>query len=159
MSQASAVRPFAVVIALLTGILATTAFLPIIPLYRSPLAPLGYTAPTTVRCAQLEYTGEVDPALPTIVRLSPERVPTANSAHPRFHAEAVRSRWQWHQPLWWQPAGADSIDIVFHHYPILRLPANLIGQGRVQSSEAVSMVALLSMGRSRWISSIPVTCP
>jgi hypothetical protein len=159
MSPTPDVRPFAVVIALLTGLLATTAFLPIIPLYRSPVAPAGYTPPATVRCAHLEYTGGADPLLPIAVRLSPERIAAAGPARPWFHAEAVGGRWQWHQPIWWQPVGADSIDLVFHHYPILRLPANLTGPGRVQSSEAVSMVALLSMGRPPGVASIRVPCP
>lgn len=158
MGNTPTLRPFALVAALLAGPVVTTAFLPIVTLHRWPVEPAGYTPPPTPRCVRLDYTGRTDPQLPSVVRLTPERV-SAHDAHAWFAAASLGDERSWRQPLWWQPVGADSIDIVFHHYPIIRVPAGLSGRGRIEDGEALSFVAILAISQSPSVWSTPMVCP
>jgi hypothetical protein len=57
---------------------------------------------------------------------------------------AVGPSSDWRQPLWWEFAGSDSMDIVYHHVPVLRLPVRgdtLVG--RVSGHFAFSLYSLL----------------
>jgi hypothetical protein len=85
------------------------------------------------RCLRLTYNPpDKYRWMPTAVRLHPE-VDRAYAAIEQtwYRADADREDgfYQW---LAWRPAGRDSVDIVWHHSPVLRLPTrgtSLVGRG------------------------------
>lgn len=90
-------------------------------------------AGTDPRCLQLAY----DPPderdwMPTALRLHPEvdrRYAASEQAWYRADADRKDGHYSW---LTWRPAGPDSMDIVWHHSPVLRLPmrgTSLVGRG------------------------------
>ena len=68
----------------------------------------------------------------------------ADSAHAWFAATALGGRLQWHQPLV-ATGGADSINVVFYHYPILDCPRRFVAKVESKMPKPVSFVALLAM--------------
>jgi hypothetical protein len=72
---------------------------------------------------------------------------------------AVDPSTDWRQPLWWEFAGSDSMDIVYHHVPVLRLPVRgdtLIGH--VSGRFALSLYSLLFAWPELKVRAIRVAC-
>lgn len=147
---------------LLLGILTPFALtLPVAtPLERIPVAP-GTTPPPVPQCYNLAYAGALDDynvsSLPARMRLLPT-VLDSNFAGLTIY-RAVGPSSDWRQPLWWEFAGSDSMDIVYHHVPVLRLPARgdtLIG--RVSGHFALTLYSLLLARPDLKVRAIRVAC-
>ena len=66
---------------------------------------------------------------------------------------------EWPQPLWWAFAGSDSMDIVYYHTPVLRLPARgdtLVG--RVSGDFGYTFFDLLTAPPEPKVRAIRVAC-
>lgn len=93
------------------------------------------------RCLQLAY----DPPdehdwMPTAVRLHPEvdrRYAMIEQTWYRADADQKNGHYSW---LAWRPAGPDSMDIIWHHSPVLRLPTpgtSIVGRGGWQAHASI----------------------
>lgn len=93
------------------------------------------------RCLQLTY----DPPdehdwMPTAVRLQPEvdrRYARIEQTWYRADADQKNGHCSW---LAWRPAGPDSMDIIWHHSPVLRLPTpgtSIVGRGGWQAHASI----------------------
>ena len=98
-------------------------------------APPGHpsVSPSGSRCLRLSYAGTDDRWLPTTMQLTPKRARL-------FDRPGQSGYWATAEPgigfAGWRNAGRDSIDIGWHHSPILRLPVQpaamsdtLVGRG------------------------------
>ena len=105
-------------------------------------APRAGSAP---RCLRLAY----DPAsdsdwMPVVVRVRPNRAPTYDVQQTWYEADEIRAS-GFHRRLAWRPAGRDSVDIVWHHSPVLRIPARGASRvGRGGLSQHVSIFSLVT---------------
>lgn len=96
------------------------------PILAGGLGPAPGSAP---RCLHLAYDYEQDVLrLPSVIRLHSDTVRASSTGGPWFRAEAGQELGLRAQAEW-RPAGTDSIDIAWHHSPVLRLP--LRGEQRV----------------------------
>src|SRR5258705_2516200 len=109
-----------VFVALLAGVIVVLALAMPLP-YGPPLVLSGqpHAIAGTVRCVQLRFErGEESRYYPWLIRL---------------RSDTMFRRTSWLQadglgqsahaiPAWWRPVGTDSLDIAWHHSPIVRLP-------------------------------------
>ncbi len=116
-----------------------------IQLQRIPVAP-GTTPPPVPQCFHLTYAGahykHQLSSLPANMQLFPTVLDSSYGGLILYRAVDPSSDRR--QPLWWEFTGSDSMDIVYHHVPVLRLPARgdtLIG--RVSGHFALTLYSLL----------------
>lgn len=100
-----------------------------------PHRPGGETprAGSAPRCLRLAYGPGVDSGwMPTAVRLHAKRYRVYDALAPAwFEADGKRGS-AVRRLVTWRPAGPDSIDVVWHHSPVLRIPvrgASRVGRG------------------------------
>lgn len=105
----------------------------------------GGTAPragAASRCLRLAY----DPPdeyhwMPTAVRLHPEADRRyGETKRTAYRADSDRKDGHHYLSLAWRPAGRDSMDITWHHSPVLRLPAAgtpAVGRGGWRSHASI----------------------
>jgi hypothetical protein len=153
---------FGLFVGLLLGLLTPFAItLPVAtPLERIPVDP-GTTPPPTPQCFHLAYAGALDEydvsSLPARMELHPTVLDSNYGGLTIYRAVAPSSDWR--QPLWWELEGSDSLDIVYHHVPVLRLPMRgdtLIG--RVSGHFALSLYSLLLAWPELRVRAIRVAC-
>jgi hypothetical protein len=153
---------FGLFVGLLLGLLTPFAItLPVAtPLARIPVAP-GTAPPPAPQCFHLAYAGALEKhdvsSLPARLQLFPT-VLDANYGVPTIY-RAVDPSSDWRRPLGWEFAGSDSMDIVYHHVPVLRLPVRgdtLIG--RVSGHFALTLYSALFAWPELKVRAIRVAC-
>ena len=141
---------FGVLLALVALVVPMTSPLGRVTLLASrPAEPIG--------CLRLTYRGVADEPIPKTVFLS-ERV--AHRSEGLFVAinplipEASAG-----QPMGWRWVGDDSLDIVYYHYPIIRLPRRgPLWVGRVSTDEPMPLFWLLFRNPDFPITAAPIQC-
>lgn len=153
---------FGLFVGLLLGLLTPFAiWLPVAtPLERIPVAP-GTTPPPAPQCFHLAYAGVLEEhdvsSLPARLQLLPTVLDSNYGGLTIYRAVDPSSDWR--QPLWWEFEGSDSLDIVYHHVPVLRLPVHgdtLIG--RVSGHFAYTLYSLLIASPELKARAIRVAC-
>ena len=147
---------------LLLGVLTPFAImLPVAyPLERLPVDPTAAPSPAP-QCFRLGYSGAFhgyeEHMVPPQLLLLPTVLESSYAGHTIYRA--IDPSRDWPQPLWWEFAGSDSIDIVYHHVPVLRLPARgdtLIG--RVSGHFGYTLYSLLIAPPELKVRAIRVAC-
>ena len=107
------------------------------PRLRGGVAP---TPGTPGACFRLAYDYEQDTEpLPYMIELHSAPDSTVPSGWWRADVGADAPR-GWRR-LWWRPAGPDSLDVTWHHGPVLRLPAD--GARRIGRMAPAGVAALI----------------
>jgi len=104
--------------------------------------PLAGSAP---RCLSLRYEQQPEAAwLPSMVRL---RSGAARIGGPGWFAADGGPTPGLHTIAWWRAAGPDSMDIAWHHSPLLRLPVrgDSVMVGRVEPAGVAPLVQVLAL--------------
>ena len=141
---------FGVVLALVALVVPVTS-----PLGRITL--LASRPAETIGCLRLTYPGVADEPIPKTVILS-ERV--AHRSEALFVAiNPAKPRRSAAQPMGWRWVGDDSLDIVYYHYPIIRLPRRgPVRVGRVSTDEPMPLFWLLFGNPDFPITAAPIQC-
>lgn len=121
----------------------------------------GAAPPPEPQCLRLAYSGARghERYYPARLRLLSMVLPY-HISQTVYRAEYLSRDGDWRQPLWWTCAGRDSMDIVYHHVPVLRLPMRgdtLIG--RVSGQIGYTFFGLLIARPEPKVRAIRVPCP
>lgn len=108
------------------------------------------------RCLALSYHQARDTReLPAAVELLTEPGPGPGS----YRAVGGVDRSRLYHDAWWRPAGSDSIDIGWHHSPVLRLPSRPDSvAGRVIPAHVSSLVVFVLDAREFRVYAVRVPC-
>ena len=137
------------------GLLLTTSLVVPVPYGPQPI-PGGDRAliDPLPRCLRLEYEPTLSERMPAQIRLRAD----AGMAPDFFAADGGPERLRLYNHASWRPAGADSLDIGWHHSPIIRLPIrgdSLVG--RVAWAGAAPLWALAGR-RDYRVVAFPMPC-
>jgi hypothetical protein len=130
-----------------------------VPLPLGPSPVVGGQPPrrdTKPVCLALSYDAMPDTReLPASVRLLPEPEPGQGW----YRAFGGPDPDRLYRSAWWRPAGPDSIDIGWHHSPVLRLPSRPDSVvGRVIPAYVSSFIAFVLEAREFPVYAVRVPC-